>query len=235
MTVLAILQARMSSARLPGKVLMDLVGNPMIFRQIERLKECSLIDDIVVATSVDKSDDPLVNYLNTIGMRVHRGSLNDVLDRFATVAELSTHEVCVRLTADCPLADPKIIDEAIALYKESNFDYVSNCLPRTYPKGLDVEVFSRETIIDLNRSKLSAESREHVTMSIYSDPKKFKLGNLSQHPSQANHRWTVDYQKDLDFIRIVYKNLYTPGKTFFQGDILSWLKNFPEFNNLEDE
>jgi spore coat polysaccharide biosynthesis protein SpsF len=235
MTVLAILQARMSSSRLPGKVLMDIEGKPMIFRQIERIKESLLIDDLVVATSVDKSDDLLVDYLNSIDVNVQRGSLDDVLDRFASVAELYASEVCVRLTADCPLADPKIIDEAIALYLESDFDYVSNCLPRTFPKGLDVEVFSRETVIDLNSSDLGAESREHVTMAIYSNPKKFKLGNLSQHPSHANHRWTVDYQKDLDFVRTIYENLYSPGKTFLQKDILSWLDAFSEFKNLEDE
>ena len=233
MSVTAILQARMSSSRLPGKVLMDIEGMPMIGRQIERIREAKLIDKIVVATSVDSSDDILVEYVESIGVNVHRGSLDDVLQRYVDVLDVLNCQTVVRLTADCPLADSEVIDSAVELFLESNFDYVSNSLERTFPRGLDVEVFKSQVLRDIANFDFRPMSREHVTYGIYTRKDRYSTANLHQSPSFANLRWTVDTQTDLDFVRKVYTNFRSFNGAFRQREILRWLQEFPEFAHYE--
>ena len=233
MSVLAILQARMTSSRLPGKVLMDIQGMPMIGRQIERIRHSKLIGEIVVATSTDESDDELSTYVQSLGVKVQRGPLHDVLQRFIVVLDNYPCDSVVRLTADCPLADSFVIDSVIRKYLDSNHDYVSNSLQRTFPRGLDVEVFNGNVLREVAKKDKRAMAREHVTFGIYSRPDIYSTANFSQDPSFADLRWTVDTQDDLDFVRKVYQNLYPIDSSFRQEEILNWLQRFPEYAHYE--
>lgn len=225
--ILAIVQARMSSTRMPGKVLTPLLGKPMILRQIERLRQSHRIDQLVVATSDDRSDDVLVETLETAGIAVRRGPLNDVLGRYVQVVrEFSPHTV-VRLTADCPLADPAIIDHVIDEHLASSSDYTSNTLTPTYPDGLDVECVSADAFYKLANLPLSGQEREHVTLGIYSRPEDFELKSVTQSPDRSSHRWTVDLPEDFRFVESVYQHLYGKSARFDQEAILRLLADQP--------
>jgi spore coat polysaccharide biosynthesis protein SpsF len=233
MAILAIIQARMSSSRLPGKVLMDIEGIPMIGRQIERIRKADLISEVIVATSVHTSDDALTEYLESIDVNVQRGPLDDVLQRFVEVLDRTQAEDFVRLTADCPLADPEVIDEAIQMFLESKCDYVSNTLVRTYPRGLDVEVAKSKVLRDVAEKNFDQMSREHVTYGIYTQPEVYSLGNLAQSRSQEKHRWTVDNVEDMHFVKNVYQYFLPKNIDFRQQDVLNWLNECPEFAHYE--
>jgi spore coat polysaccharide biosynthesis protein SpsF len=235
MAILAIVQARMSSSRLPGKVLMEIEGIPMITRQIQRINQAKLVSTVIVATSHHLSDDPLVEYLENSGVKVQRGPLDDVLKRYIEVLDHNGADSFVRLTADCPLTDPEVIDHAIELFLESDFDYVSNTLDRTYPRGLDVEVAKSKALIKVAKSNFDPMAREHVTYGIYMRPDLFSLGSLTQGTSRAKFRWTVDNQIDMDFARNVYRHFLPTKPDFRQQDVLEWLTGSPEFVHLESE
>ena len=216
MTV-AILQARMSSTRLPGKVMRPLVGRPMIERQLERLRRSTGLR-LVVATSTDASDDPLAKHLRDIGVDVFRGSLHDVLDRYVGAARtFGVEGALIRLTADCPLADPGVIDDCVRLRAELGVDYASNGRRRTYPRGLDVEVFTLEALLTAGREAVDPYDREHVTPFLYRHPERFTQGELVQARDESHLRWTVDTPDDFAFVERVYDALY-PGKPDFTSD-----------------
>ena len=219
---LAILQARMTSTRLPGKVMAPVLDQPMIGRQIERLKRAKAIGKLVVATSSDPSDDGLVAYVQSLGVSVFRGSLDDVLDRFCKVLQrVPQATAVVRLTADCPLTDPALIDKVIAHHHETNADYTSNTLrTRTFPHGLDVEVIRPEVLEDAATRATDPYEWEHVTPYIYRRPEQYRLSGVARHDSLANLRWTVDLPADLDFVRGVYAALYPTKPAFTTEDIL---------------
>lgn len=214
----AILQARMSSTRLPGKVMADLLGRPMIERQLERLRRCETLTRLVVATSSDASDDPLAEFLGGLGVDVFRGALQDVLARFAGAAEaFGLAGTIVRLTADCPLADPQVIDGCVRLQAEAGVDYASNALKRTYPRGLDVEVFTLAALRIAAAEAADPYEREHVTPFLYRRPERFGIADLVQARDESALRWTVDTPADFDFVRRVYEALY-PNKPAFSSD-----------------
>ena len=212
----------MSSSRLPGKVLAPVLGQPMIGRQIERLQRSSRIDQLVVATSEDPSDDPLATTVETMGVPVVRGPLNDVLARFITVLDVFPQtQTVVRLTADCPLCDWRLIDAVIEALDASGADYVNNTLVRTYPAGLDAEAVRATALRRTGTEAVSAYDREHVTPYIYSVPGRFELSHIKRKSSLAEFRWTVDYPEDLDFVRHVYQSLYPANPDFSSDDILA--------------
>lgn len=214
----AILQARMSSTRLPGKVMKPLLGRPMIDRQLERLGRCATLDRIIVATSLDPTDDPLAAHLSEIGVELYRGSLSDVLDRYLGAARASSVEgQVVRLTADCPLADPRVIDDCVRLHERLGVDYVSNGRRRTYPHGLDVEAFGLDALEAAGREATDPYDREHVTPFIYRRPERFALADLVQARDDSHLRWTVDLPEDFAFVERVYAALY-PDKPDFTSD-----------------
>lgn len=227
---LAILQARMSSSRLPGKVLSPLFGEPMIFRQIERLARARRIDRLVVATSTDGSDDALAEACAARGVAVFRGSLDDVLDRFAGALDLFPEaKTVIRVTADCPLADWTVVDEVIAHLETTGADYASNTpAERTYPHGLDVEVMRREALLDAWRDGRDPYEREHVTPYIYRRPETYRLEFVSCTPSLAHLRWTVDYPADLEFVRDVYARLYPADPAFGSDAVVALARNSSE-------
>jgi spore coat polysaccharide biosynthesis protein SpsF len=214
----AILQARMSSTRLPGKVMMPLAGRPMIERQIERLRRCETLERIIVATSVETSDDPLAELLTDLGVDLFRGSLGDVLDRYLGAARaFNVQGQVVRLTGDCPLADPRVIDACVRLHSDLGVDYVSNGRQRTYPHGLDVESFGVAALGAAGAEAVDPYDREHVTPFIYRNPERFSLGALIQEIDESRLRWTVDTPDDYAFVERVYAALY-PGNPAFTSD-----------------
>jgi spore coat polysaccharide biosynthesis protein SpsF len=221
---LAILQARMSSSRLPGKVMAPVLGEPMIARQVERLRRAKRIDKLIVATSTDSTDDDLATFCLGIGLEVFRGDLNDVLGRFAAAAKrYPAVKAVVRLTADCPLADPGLIDRVVDHHHAAGADYTSNTLgSRTYPHGLDAEVVRPQALQDANDWARDPYEREHVTPYIYRRPEAYRLAGVARHESLAKLRWTVDLPDDLVFVRDVYARLY-PFNPAFDSDAIAAL------------
>ncbi|MEY3856036.1 MAG: hypothetical protein RJA45_506 [Actinomycetota bacterium] len=232
--ILAVIQARMSSTRLPGKVLKDVLGEPMVIRQLERISRSKLIDQIVVATSTETSDDPLAAAVEQAGYRVFRGSLDDVLSRFQTLrTELNPTHI-VRLTADCPLTDPAVIDAIIEQHVATEVDYTSNVISRTFPRGLDAEVFTVAALDRLSALDLSDDEHEHVTLGFYKRPGEFTLTNYAGAADNSHLRWTVDNPEDYDFALWVYGELYPAKPEFDSSDILSLLERHPERILIED-
>jgi len=220
--IVAILQARMTSTRLPGKVMKPILGMPMIGRHIERLNRCDSLDRIVVATSKDPSDDALARYCETLGVRVFRGALDDVLGRFAGAAIAhGPAEHVVRLTADCPLADPMVIDACVWRHIETGADYTSNTLDRSYPDGLDVEVMTAAALRTMHAEAQDPYEREHVTPFLYRNPDRFRIAQLVQSAPLADRRWTVDTPDDFEFVSRVYYMLYPTNPRFEQADVLA--------------
>jgi spore coat polysaccharide biosynthesis protein SpsF len=233
--ILAILQARTSSTRLPGKVLRPLLGQPMVLRVVERIERAHQLDQLVVATSRDPSDDELADVLQTAGIVVRRGSLTDVLGRFLDVLEEFDPEHFVRLTGDNALIDPGVIDEMIGRHQESNADYTSNAIERTYPRGLDTEVVRTDALRRLAALSPDAEEREHVTLGIYRRPLEFALTSVTQSPDLSDLRWTIDYPEDFAFVERIYRNLYADGGAFGQEEILRLLRENPELARFESD
>ena len=235
MTTLGILQARMTSSRLPGKVLAPILDMPMIGRQIERLRRATLLDGLVVATSTSPSDDGLVAYLGELDVPVIRGPLDDVLGRFALVIEEYSPDVVVRLTADCPLASPLVIDRVIGTFAESDLDYLSNTLMPTYPDGLDVEVVRASVLTWAAANLTDPPEREHVTLGIYRRPELFTLGNVLHSDDLSGLRWTVDTPEDLEFVRSVYGRLYEGNPEFDLDDVLALVRSSPELTRTSTD
>lgn len=228
--ILAILQARMSSTRLPGKVMADVEGAPMIARQIERLRRSRRIDRIVVATSDQDDDTRLADAVSALGIGVHRGSLEDVLGRFAGALEaFGPADHVVRLTADCPLADAPLIDATLDLHLSRGADYSANTPEkRMYPKGLDVEVVRAHLLLQAAREADTPYEREHVTPHFYRHPERFDLAFLTQAADEEDVRWTVDRPDDLAFVRAVYAGLYAHSPGFTSDDIRAFVRSRPD-------
>ncbi len=214
----------MTSTRLPGKVLAPVLGEPMIGRQVERLRRARRIDMLVVATSADATDDPLAAYCESLGLAVFRGPLDDVLERYrGAAALLPGAKAIVRLTADCPLTDPDLIDQVIEHHHSVDADYTSNTLgTRTYPHGLDAEVIRPRVLMQAADCAADPYEREHVTPYIYRRPEIYKLAGVARHDSWAALRWTVDLPEDLAFVRDVYAKLY-PFDPAFTSDAVAAL------------
>lgn len=200
----AIIQARMTSTRLPGKVLVDLAGAPVIDHVVERVRAAELIDEVAVATSIDASDDALAEHLEAVGVTMVRGSLDDVLGRYHGAAAALDAETIVRITGDCPLIDSAVIDTVVSGFRRApEVDYCSNTLRRTYPLGMDTEVFSRAALERAHREARSDVAREHVTPYLYQHPDLFSLRSVEA-PAWAHRpelRLTLDDPRDLEMIR----------------------------------
>lgn len=228
--IIAIIQARMGSTRLPRKVMKKILGKEVILHDIDRLKQIKNLDKIVVATTTKKEDDIIVetieNYNSSIG--IFRGSENDVLDRYYKAAREFDANIIVRITSDCPLIDPRVSNKVIEVFLNNNLDYCSNGLKQTYPRGLDTEVFSFEALEKSWKEAKENYQREHVTPYIYGHPEKFKLLNVSNYKNLSHLRWTLDTIEDFNFINEIYKKLYNENKIFYMEDVLKILKNKPK-------
>lgn len=213
--VVAIIQARMTSTRLPGKVLADICGTPLLQWIVERLRNCRRLDEIIIATTNNRDDDPVEALGRKLGVGIFRGDEFDVLGRMLRAADQSRADVVVRITADCPVIDPGVVDECILLRAESGVDYASNVIMRTYPDGLDTEVIRIEALRKADREAHGPVLREHVTPYIRGGFPHLASGDFSRadltFSSNLSHvRWTVDKQDDLDRIRELFAALKTP-------------------------
>jgi len=217
----------MSSTRLPGKVLADILGKPLLFYVVERARACKRLDEVLVATT-DKVPDDMVDYFcREEGIPYFRGDSDDVLKRYADAARSSNADVIVRITADCPLIDPEIIGSVIEEFMKGKCDYATNVLDRTYPRGLDVEVFGRDILEKLDRTVNDPEDREHVTRYIYCHPQEFRIGSVTHAENLSRHRWTVDTPEDLAFVRAVYNHF--GHHNFSWRELIDVLKDHPEW------
>lgn len=233
--VLAILQARMSSRRLPGKVLKPILGRPMLAMQIERLRRCGQIDHLVVATSLDATDTAIAQLCDAEEVPCYRGSLDDVLDRYYQAARLFQPSYVVRLTGDCPLADPYLIDEIIKFCRDGGYDFVSNAIERTFPVGLDAAVLRYSVLEQTWQEATLPAEREHVTQYIRHHPERFKIGTYTNSTNRSHLRWTVDEPADFSFVNAIYERLYPDNPGFRSDDIYQLLEREPDLLEINRE
>mgnify|MGYP003974349435 FL=1 len=229
-----IVQARMSSTRLPGKILMKVMGKTLLEYQIERLRNVKNADEIVIATSNNSCDNEIVSLCNNIECCVYRGSEVDVLSRYYDAATYYKAECIVRINSDCPLIDHVVVDSLINHYliNFTNYDYVSNILERGYPIGLHAEVFSIESLADANKNAIDSDEREHVTPYIYRNKDIFNLKSISINTDLSDYRWTVDYPEDFKLVSNIIENLYPDNNDFNMYDILDYLRNNPKLIDI---
>ena len=231
MRTVAIIQARMSSTRLPHKVLKDLCGESVLARVVRRVQRCRTLDDVWVATSLNGADDSLVAEAERLGVTVFRGNENDVLDRYYQTARDSRADVIVRLTSDCPLIDPDVSDEVVRAFRTQEPDYASNALVRTYPRGLDTEVIAFLALERAWREAQAPHHRTHVTPYLYENPDQFKLLSVTCPENHSAHRWTLDTEADLVFMRAVYGRFQGNDK-FTWHDVLDVVQKRPELEEI---
>lgn len=232
MNIVAIMQARMGSTRLPGKILQDIAGKPMLQRSVERSLLSKRITSFIVATTSLDRDDVIADYCSRQGWNCHRGSELDVLDRYYRAAQEAGADVVVRLTSDCPLLDAGVIDRIIDAYlATSGTDYACSFLPsRTYPRGMDVEVFSFAALERAWKEDENPAYREHVTMYILRNPEIFSLIGVPNSTNWSDLRWTVDEQADLDFVDAVYRAM--PNDSFRWFELIDLLQRKPELKTI---
>jgi spore coat polysaccharide biosynthesis protein SpsF len=224
----------MGSTRLPGKVLRDIEGKPMLEWVIERLKMSKLVDQIIVAVASGEENKSIVKLCKSHGVSIFIGSEEDVLDRYYQAAKKFNADVIVRITSDCPLIDPQIVDKVINVYLENKnkADYVSNTLHRTYPRGLDVEVFTFKSLERAWKKAKKPYQREHVTPYFYENPRLFRCLNVRNEENLSSMRWTVDEERDLKFVREVYKRFKDKSTIPLMKDILEVLKKEPYLEQI---
>lgn len=227
----AIVQARTGSTRLPGKVLLPLAGRPILARVVERVRRARLVDEVVVATTVDPSDDAIVELAGREGWAVTRGSVEDLLDRYVEAARRHDAAVIVRITSDCPLMDPAIVDATIEGFVAAAADYASNSLaPPTYPRGLDVEVVARGALEQAWREDDRPDWREHVTPYLYRHPELFRLARIPGPEDRSELRWCVDTWEDYGLVRRIYDVL--GAGEFGWRDVLALVDANPGWSDL---
>jgi spore coat polysaccharide biosynthesis protein SpsF len=229
-TVLAILQARVSSSRLPGKVLKPILGRAMLLHQLDRVRRAHSIDELVIATSTESSDDAIETMCAAEGIRCFRGSLNDVLDRFYQAALPTRPDYIVRLTGDCPLADPELIDRVVDYLIANGID-IAGAAP-TYPDGLDVEAIRFSSLETAWKEAVLPSDREHVSLFIVRQPDRFRVQGLDNDVDLSRMRWTVDEPEDFELVRQIYEALYPANPAFTTQDILALLAARPELLEL---
>lgn len=225
-------QARMGSTRLPGKVMKQVLGRPLLSYLIERLKRVKEADNLVILTTTLPEDDLIISLCEEEGVPWFRGSEENVLERYFQAAKQREVDAIVRITSDCPLIDPGVVDLVIRTYKKSlpSYDYVSNSLERTFPRGQDTEIFSFQALEKAFLSAVNLEEKEHVTVYLYAHPELFQLKNVAHHPSLGNLRWTVDTPEDFKLIRLILEQLYPANPRFSMGDVLQLLEKNPAWN-----
>jgi spore coat polysaccharide biosynthesis protein SpsF len=224
--VVAIIQARMGSTRLPRKVLADIEGHPMLWHVVQRTQAAKTIDEVVVATTTESADEAIVVFCREANVSCFRGSEYDVLDRYYQAAREHGAEVVIRITSDCPLIDPEIIDKTVRAFQNEKPDYASNAVIRTYPRGLDAEVMTFQTLDRAWREARSAYQRVHVTPYIYENPELFRIVSVQGEGDHSAYRWTVDAPEDLELVRTIYSRL--GRRAFLWRDVLSLMEREPQ-------
>ncbi|PWB52450.1 MAG: hypothetical protein C3F06_07795 [Candidatus Methanoperedenaceae archaeon] len=233
MRIIAIIQARLGSTRLSGKVLLDLKGKTVLEQVIDRVRASRFIDDVIIATTIIKEDLKIVKLCADHGIRVYCGSENDVLERYYETARLFGADHIVRITSDCPMIDPSIIDDVIDLHLKEKADYTSNTLKETYPDGQDVEIFTFMSLKNAWKNAKLTSEREHVTPYIRNNPE-FKLVNMECGEDMSNKRWTLDNSEDYEFIKIIFENLYDKNPLFSMEEIVKLINEKPEIERINE-
>jgi spore coat polysaccharide biosynthesis protein SpsF len=231
--VTAILQGRIGSTRLPGKVLLPLVGKPVMQHVYERILHCKNIDRIIVATTPEPKDNPIVELFEKIGVTVFRGSETDPLDRYYRAATRHGAEHIVRIMADCPLVDPEIVDEVIEMYFNGGYDFCY--LGGEYPTGLDTTVFSYGALEKCWKEARKTSEREHITFYMTNNPERFNIGVYKKFKGLLHHRWVMDHEADYNLVVEIYKALYEPGGIFGAKEVLKLLEEQPQLFNINAE
>jgi spore coat polysaccharide biosynthesis protein SpsF len=237
MKTVAIIQARMGATRLPGKVLRALCGYPVLGHVIRRVKAASRLDAVVVATTVAPADDVVAAECPHWGAACFRGSEQDVLSRYHGAAQMAGAEAIVRITADCPLYDPTLLDRMLADFAQPDAagaipDCMSNVIERSFPRGLDTEIVTFAALDRTHREAAQPYEREHVIPYIYQHQNLFRVRSYKEKPNLSGHRWTLDTPEDWQFIEAVYQELHREGQLFTTGDVLNLLKKRPELAKL---
>lgn len=235
--IVIVVQARMGSTRLPGKSLRLILGQPLLGYLIERLKRVKLADELIVATTNADADQAIADFCIKKAVLCIRGSEEDVLDRYKQAADSGKATVIVRISGDCPLIDPAVVDKVIKQFidRSPEVDYVSNTLTRTYPRGMDVEVMSKQALDKAHKEAKLPEEREHVTPYIYRHPELFHLLNVPLPGDLSNLRLTVDTQEDFELIKLILEELYPTNQNFSLEDILKAFNNHPEWKSINAE
>jgi spore coat polysaccharide biosynthesis protein SpsF len=238
---LIVVQARLGSTRLPGKVLLDLAGQPLILRMVERLRRIRTPARILIATTTELEDDPLVSCCTSAGIDVYRGHPTDLLDRHHQAAIAYEADPIAKIPSDCPLIDPEIVDQVFSRFAQGNCDYASNLHPASYPDGNDVEVMSVAALATAWREASRKFEREHTTPYLWENLQRFRIANVLWQEKTADtqardysmsHRWTIDYAEDYDFVERVYAELYADNPHFGLDDILALLARQPDIADL---
>ncbi len=228
MKIVIIVQARMTSTRLPGKVLKVVMGKPLLEYQIERLRRIKSVDEIVIATTTNDTDQPIVDFCNRLSVPYFRGSEEDVLARYHGAAEKHNADIVVRITSDCPVIDPAVCEEAITYFlnNQDQYDYVRL---EQYPRGLDAEVFSYKTLDECFKEATDNPDREHVTPFIYRHPERYRVKHVKCNEDFSHHRWTVDTTEDFELVKCIIEELYPINPKFNFDDMLDIMKKNPEW------
>jgi len=229
--VAMIIQARMGSTRLPGKVLKPIAGRPMLSYQLERLRRCKRVDRIVVATTVMPADDPIVAFCQAEGVLCTRGSEHDVLSRYIDAARHVGATSVVRVTSDCPLLEPELVDQAVDALGDG-VDYVSNMMQPTWPYGMAVEAMPCGVLEEAASQASDPAEREHVTPFIYWRPERYRLKSLTMEPDLSDKRWTVDTPEDFDLVSRIISTLHPRKPDFGISDVLELLEQNPSWETI---
>lgn len=224
-----IVQARMGSSRLPGKVLLSAAGKSLLEIELGRLQQCRLPDALCVATTEARQDDPIVNLCQSLEIPCFRGPEEDVLSRYCEAARFMNAGEVIRITADCPLIDPDVVDAVIGKRRNTQTDYASNTLKRTFPRGLDSECFSFASLSIAHHEAKEPWEREHVTPFIYGRPDRFSMASLERGQDESRHRWTVDTQEDFQLISLILEHFTENLLDFRSADVLRLLEENPEW------
>jgi spore coat polysaccharide biosynthesis protein SpsF len=236
--IVTVIQARSGSTRLPGKVMLDILGKPLLIRMVERVQASKLAGTLVIATTEESEDDLIANLCAQNNIHCYRGSSLDLLDRHYQAAKLFDAEAVVKIPSDCPLIDPAVIDKVLQYFIENDFDYVSNLHPATYPDGNDVEVMKFAAIEKAWKEAEKPFEREHTTPYLWENPEKFTLANIPWETGldySMSHRWTIDYPEDFVFIKSIYEHLYPVNPNFGLQDILNLTEQRPDIFALNSK
>lgn len=229
MKIVAVIQARMGSSRLPGKVLMDVVGESMLARVICRTQRTECLDEVIVATTDRPEDNEIIKHCDLLGIRTFRGSEYNVLDRYYKAAQQTDADIIIRITADCPLIDPDVVGTVLHKFLRERPDYASNTRIRTFPRGLDCEVFTAQALERTWQEAKAEYEQEHVTPYIYGHPELFDILSVDSglESSYGSYRWTVDEADDLKFVRLVYEH-FEGSDEFTWRDVVALIEAKPE-------
>jgi len=222
----------MTSSRLPGKILMEVLGKPLLQLMIERVQQAKCIDSVVLATTTNKEDDPTEELGKSMGVEVFRGSEDDVLDRFYRAADKFGGEHIMRLTGDCPLIDPDFLDALADFYFEGGYDYAINCLEPTLPDGLDAEIISMQTLREVHEKAVRAPHKEHVTLYVRDNADDFKIGSWKHTEDYSSMRWTVDNREDFELVKNIIEGVTHVTPDFRLQDMLDYIHQHPNLAEI---